>query len=188
MKKSLSKKTILYTHPVFVIGSYNEKGVPNIMAVSWGGICCSEPPCVAISLRKATYSYSNIMTNKAFTVNIPPEKYLKEADYAGIYSGREQNKFEVTGLTPIKSDLVYAPYVKEFPLNLICKVKHIVDIGLHTQFIGEIVDSLADEEVLNETGLPMIEKIQPFIYNSATRTYYGVGQEIKKAYSTLNLK
>ena len=120
------------------------------MAVAWGGICCSSPPCVAVSLRRATYTYGNLMERKAFTVNVPSEGHAREADYVGIASGRKVDKFAASGLTPIRSKLVDAPYVAEFPLVLECRLLRTVEIGLHTQFVGEIVDVKADETVLGE--------------------------------------
>jgi flavin reductase (DIM6/NTAB) family NADH-FMN oxidoreductase RutF len=69
MKKSIGAKTILYPAPVLIVGTYYKNGNPNAMTAAWGGICCSSPPCVTISLRKATYSYSNIVLNKAYTLN-----------------------------------------------------------------------------------------------------------------------
>ena len=182
MKKKIRKKTLLYVHPVFIIGSYDKNNVPNIMAVAWGGICCRTPPCIGISLREATYTYSNIMEQKAFTVNIPSEKYVKESDYVGVYSGKNENKFETTGLSPIKSELVNAPYVKEFPLVMICKLRDTVKIGSHTQFIGEILDVMADDDILNDKGYPVIEEVKPFIYDSSTRSYYRVGTRLSDAF------
>jgi len=79
MKKSLGAKTLIYPNPVWVIGTYDNERKPNVSTIAWGGICCSDPPCVAISLRKATYSYGNIIERKAFTVNVPSEKYIREA-------------------------------------------------------------------------------------------------------------
>ena len=111
MKKSLGAKTLLYPTPVLVVGTYDKAGTPNAAVVAWGGICCSTPPCVAISLRKATYSYGNIVERKAFTISIPSESHARDADYFGMASGRNGNKFVATGLTPIKSELVDAPYV-----------------------------------------------------------------------------
>ena len=122
MKKSIGAKTIVFPTPVFVVGSYDKSGKPNAMVVAWGGICCSTPPCVAIAIREATYTYGNIMARKAFTISIPSEKFIKEADYFGIVSGRTEDKFAATKLTPVKSDLVDAPYVKEFPFILECSV------------------------------------------------------------------
>jgi flavin reductase (DIM6/NTAB) family NADH-FMN oxidoreductase RutF len=93
------------------------------------------------------------------------------------------DKFLVTGLTPVKSDLVDAPYVKEFPLILECKVINIVEIGLHTEFIGEILDVKADSSVLNEKNLPDIEKVKPIIWNIAGMTYHKVGNSVGQAFS-----
>ncbi len=186
MKVSIKKKTLLYTHPVFIVGSYDSNRNPNIMAVSWGGICCSNPPSVAISLRKATLTYHNIMANKAFTVNIPPVNYVKEADYVGILSGRDVNKFAKTGLTPVDSAVVNAPYVQEFPVVLLCKVTHTLEIGSHTQFVAEIADVLADEEVL-EDGMPAIEKVKPFIYDSSKVAYHKIGVKIYDGFTTKEL-
>ncbi|MDP2910764.1 MAG: flavin reductase family protein, partial [Candidatus Omnitrophota bacterium] len=87
MKKSLGAKALVFTTPMWIIGTYDKNGKPNGAAVAWGGIVCSKPPCVAISLRKATYSYGNIMDKKAYTVNVPSEKHIKEADYFGMVSG-----------------------------------------------------------------------------------------------------
>src|SRR5512136_1199407 len=88
MKKSIGAKTIVFPTPVFVVGTYDKAGNPNVMTAAWGGICCSKPPCVAVSLRKATYSYGNIIENKAYTISIPSATYVREADYYGISSGR----------------------------------------------------------------------------------------------------
>lgn len=183
MKKSLGAKTIVYPTPVFVVGTYDKAGKPNVMTAAWGGMCCSKPPCIAISLRKATYTYGNIVGQKAFTISIPSQSYVKEADYFGIASAKKEDKFSVAGLTPMKSDHVNAPYVGEFPFVLECRLLHTVEIGLHTQFIGEIVDVKADEAVIGEDGLPDIQKVKPMIFAPDSRAYYGVGEYLAKAFS-----
>ncbi|MFA5388162.1 MAG: flavin reductase family protein [Candidatus Omnitrophota bacterium] len=183
MKKSLGAKALVFPTPVWIIGSYDKSGKANAAAVAWGGVCCSRPPCVGISLRKATYSYGNIMDKKAFTVNVPSEKYVKEADYFGLVSGKNEDKFARTKLTPVKSELVDAPYIKEFPLILECRVINTVEIGLHTQFIGEILDIKAEEDILGKDGLPDIEKVKPFLYDPEVYTYHGVGKRLGSAFS-----
>lgn len=183
MKKSLGAKTLLYPAPVFIVGSYDKEGKPNAMNAAWGGLCCSSPPCVAVALRKATYTYGNLMEKKAFTVNIPSEEYAREADYFGTVSGSKENKFDKTGLTPVKSELVDAPYIKEFPLNLECKILHIIEIGLHTQFIGEIIDVKIDASLQGNEQQPVIERLKPMLYAPDNNAYYGVGKYIGKAFS-----
>ena len=182
MKKSIGPKTILYPHPVLIVGTYDEKDTPNMAAVAWGGICCSQPPAVSVSLREATLTYHNIKRHEAFTVNIPSRKHVKLADYAGIASGRKVNKFDVTGLTPVKSDLVHAPFVEEFPLSLECRLIHTVEVGLHTQFIGEILDLKAHEEVLGEKGLPDVTKVDAFCYATGNRAYFAIGEFVEQAF------
>ena len=188
MKQSLGAKTIAYPHPVFVVGTYGGDGRPNLMTAAWGGICCSKPPCIAVSLRKATYTHGNITANRAFTVSIPGEAHAKAADYVGIYSGRDVDKFDVTGLTAVKSDLVNAPYVAEFPFVLECTLAHIFELGLHTQFVGEILDVKADPAVLGPNGLPDIEKVRPLLYSSGNQAYYGVGKRVGEAFSLGKVK
>lgn len=183
MKKPLGAKTLIYPTPVLVIGTYDNMGKPNVMTASWGGICCSQPPCVAVSLRKATYTYGNILARKAFTISIPSETYAQAADYFGLASGKETDKFLATKLTPIKSVLVDAPYVKEFPLVLECKLAHVFELGLHTQFVGEVMDVKAEESVMTPDGHVDIEKIRPLVFTPDTQMYYGIGRRIGHAFS-----
>jgi len=183
MKKSLGAKPIIFPTPVLVVGTYDKTGKPNAMTVAWGGICSSRPPCAAISLRKATYSYGNIVERKAFTINIPSETHIKEADYFGIVSGRKKDKLLAAGLTPVRSELIDAPYIKEFPLILECRLIQTIEIGLHTQFIGEILDLKADESVLGEYETLDIEKVRPILFAPESRTYYGLGRYLAKAFS-----
>jgi flavin reductase (DIM6/NTAB) family NADH-FMN oxidoreductase RutF len=183
MKKSLGAKTIIHPTPVVIVGTYDKTGKPNVMTAAWVGICCSRPPCVAVSLRKATYTYGSIVERKAFTINVPSKTHIKEVDYFGMVSGRNEDKFSATRFTPVKSELVDAPYVQEFPFVLECKLLHTVEIGLHTQFIGEIQDIKAEEAILGENGLPDIEKVKPILYVPESMTYYGVGGFLGKAYS-----
>jgi flavin reductase (DIM6/NTAB) family NADH-FMN oxidoreductase RutF len=183
MKKSLGAKTILYPTPVMLVGTYDATGKPNIMTVAWGGICCSSPPCVAVSLRKATYTYGNIVQQGAFTINIPSEKYAATADYCGLVSGKKADKFAETGLMPIRSSLVNAPYIEEFPLVLECKLVHEIELGLHTQFVGEILDVKADVNVLDGKGVLNVEKLQPFFFAPEANAYYGTGKRLGDAFS-----
>lgn len=183
MKKSLGAKTLAYPAPVFVVGTYDVDDRPNIMTASWAGICCSVPPCLAVSLRRATYTYGNILCHKAFTVSIPQQSYARQVDYLGMASGREVNKFKEARLTPVRSTLVHAPYVAEFPVALECRLAHTIELGLHTQFVGEILDVKADETALDAEGRTAIEKVLPFLFDPNTQRYFGVGSCLGEAFS-----
>jgi flavin reductase (DIM6/NTAB) family NADH-FMN oxidoreductase RutF len=183
MKKSLGPKTIVYPTPVFIIGTYDKTGKPNAMTAAWAGICCSKPPCVAISLQRPRYSYGNIMERGAFTVNIPTESHVEVADYFGIVSGRDTDKFAVSGLTPVRGEFVDAPYIQEFPFSLECKVLHTIEIGVHVQFIGEILDIKTDESVLGADGQLDIRRVHPLLYAPGDDAYFGIGSYCGKAFS-----
>src|SRR5512137_352429 len=154
MKQSLGAKTLLFPTPVLMVGTYDNAGKPNLMNAAWGGICCSDPPCVTVSIRKARHSYDSIVERKAFTVGIANEAHMAEADYVGIASGRDADKFRIASLTHVRSELVDAPYAEEFPLVLECRLLHTLEIGIHTQFVGEIIDVKADADVLGDDGHP----------------------------------
>ena len=183
MKKSLGAKTLVYPTPVFVVGTYDPQGKPNVMTASWGGICCSRPPCVAVSLRKATYTHGNLIARKAFTISIPSEAHVRAADHFGLVSGRDVDKFAAAKLTPVRSELVDAPYVKEFPLIVECKLAHTIELGLHTQFVGEVVDVKVDEAALTADGTVDIMKIRPLVFTPDSQAYYGIGAFIGQAFS-----
>ncbi len=183
MKKSLGAKTLIYPAPVFLIGTYDKDGKPNAMAASWSGICCSKPPCLYVSVRKTRLTYKNIKNRKAFTVNIPSAGQMAEADYFGTVSGRKADKFAVTGWTAAKSGLVDAPYIRECSLVLECALLHTLEIGVHTQFVGEIKDVKAEEDILDQDKIPLIEKLKPMIYTPEYGWYYAVGKRLDKAYS-----
>ena len=183
MKKSFGAKTLVFPTPVWVVGTYDAAGKPNAMAAAWGGICCSSPPCLAVSLRKATYTYGNIVERKAFTVSVPSEAFAREADYFGMVSGKTVDKFAAAGLTPVRSALVDAPYVGEFPLVVECRLLQAIEIGLHTQFVGEILDVKAEDSVLDGKGYVDIEKVKPMLFDPEINTYHGVGGLLGHAYS-----
>jgi flavin reductase (DIM6/NTAB) family NADH-FMN oxidoreductase RutF len=138
---------------------------------------------VSISVRKATYTYGNLVERKAFTVSVPSEDHLVEADYMGIASGRDEDKFAVAALTPVRSALVDAPFVGEFPLVLECKVVHVAELGLHTQFVGEILDVKVEESCLGEDGKPSIEKVRPFSWAPPENHYYAMGRQLGRGFS-----
>jgi flavin reductase (DIM6/NTAB) family NADH-FMN oxidoreductase RutF len=181
---ALKPDTILHPHPVLLVGTYGSDGKPDIMNAAWGGICCGDPPCVAVSLREATLTYHNILDNRAFTVGIPSKKQVEIADYVGIVSGRDHDKFRETGLTPQKSEKVNAPVAVELPFSLECSLKEHHKLGLHTIFIGEIMGIQADEDVLGPKGLPDIEKTQAILWGGfGSNHYYAVGEKLGKAFS-----
>jgi flavin reductase (DIM6/NTAB) family NADH-FMN oxidoreductase RutF len=183
MKKSLGPNTLLYPTPVLLVGTYDPDGKPNLMTAAWGGICCSKPVCVNVSLRKATYSYNGIVAHKAFTLGIPSESQVKEADFMGIATGSKVDKFVEIGWTAERSNCVDAPYAAEIPFVLECKLVQAIELGLHTLFVGEVMDVKAEEQILGENGQPDITRLKPLAFIPGARKYYSMGNFAGNAFS-----
>lgn len=183
MKKSFGARTLIYPTPVWLIGTYDQEGRPNAATVAWCGVCSSDPPAVAISLRKSRYTYGNIQDRKAFTVNVATADLVVTADYCGMVSGKKTDKFAAAGMTAVRSDIVDAPYIGECPMVLECRLINQVDIGIHTHLIGEICDVKVETHVLTEDQLPDVMKVQSLIYAPENRSYYGVGRYLGEAFS-----
>jgi flavin reductase (DIM6/NTAB) family NADH-FMN oxidoreductase RutF len=183
MKRSIGQKPFIYPNPDLLVCTYDRDGKPNGLAVGWAGICNSEPPHLAISVRPKRHSHDALVARGEFTACIPSEEHLSRFDYFGIASGRAKDKFEKTGLTPVRSDLVDAPYVAEFPVVLECRVATQVDLPSHTLFIAEILDVKVEEDVLDDDGNPDITRIRPFVYDHTKYEYHGLGGLLGKAFS-----
>ncbi len=181
MKVSIQAATLGFPLPVYMVGTYDKNDVPNVMSASWAGICNSVPPCISVSVRKNRHTYQNIIDTECFTMSVPPSNLVKEADYLGVYSGKTHNKLEHLGLTYEKHNTLNCPIIQEFPLSLVCKLKHTIDLGSHTQFIGEIIDIVIEDNLLVD-GKPSFELLDSFCYDYTNKSYRRIGDKISDAY------
>lgn len=183
MKKSLGPQTLAYPTPVYLVGSYDRDGQANMMNAAWGGICNSQPPSIAVSVRKERYSYDGILHHKAFTINIPSAALSIAADYFGLASGRNVDKVAAAGLTTERATHVNAPLLCECPMVIECRLLNHFELGAHTQMIGEIMDVKIDENCLDNNGNPDITKVDPILFAPGNRAYFKVGEEVGKAFA-----
>ena len=125
---------------------------PNIITIAWTGIVNSQPPMTYISVRPSRYSYDLIRQSGEFVINLTPSKLVRQADWCGVRSGRDVDKFAECHLTPAPANQVSVPLIEECPINLECKVKSIMPLGSHDMFLAEIVGVDIDEEYLDGDG------------------------------------
>lgn len=180
MRKNFGAKAILYPMPVFIIGSYDENGVPDAMNAAWGGI--SEETEISICVSAEHKTTKNIIARGAFTVSIADAENVAACDYVGIVSGnREPEKIKKTGWHAVKSELVDAPLFDELPMTLECKLISYDEKSC--RLVGEIVNVCADEKILDENGKVDLSKFSPITYDPIHHTYRKIGDVVGKAFS-----
>ena len=164
-KKETKPGVSLFPVPVVLVTCADKDGRANIITLAWAGVVCSEPPMVSVSIRPHRYSHGLIKERKEFVVNIPTSDIMKQTDTCGVISGRDNDKFAVTGLTPEPARHVKAPMIKECPVSLECKLKTSIVLGTHEIFIGEVVATHIDESVMSAEGKIDFSKARPFTFD-----------------------
>ena len=180
-KVKLGPQTLVYPQPAFLIGADIDKK-SNFLAVAWSGIACGNPPMVSVAIHHNRYTLEGIKQNMAFSLNVTSKDYAVETDYCGIISGSKTNKVVDCGFTVFYGDLVGVPMIEEYPVNLECKVVHILDLGSHYLVIGEIIETHVSKDCLTD-GEPDVSKIQPIAYmEGQPGDYYSMGENVGKAF------
>lgn len=177
MAKQIWKpSTMLNPVPIIMATCADAAGKPNIITLAWAGTVNSDPPMLSISVRKERYSHSLIKGKGQFAVNLVTQKLAYATDLCGVKSGRNTDKFELTGLTPEKASVIDVPIIKECPVSLECVVKNVLELGSHDMFVAEIVAVQADESLLDEKGKLVLEKADLVCYSHGK--YWTLGKEL----------
>ena len=172
-----SKNAVIVPEGVFIIGTYDENGVPNAMNAAWG----IQSDFGEISLFLAKHKTTeNIKKTGAFTVSFATKNTVVISDYFGIESGNNVNKIEKAGVHVHKSAHVNAPIIEEYPLTLECEVKEWNEE--REMLVGKIVAQQADESILTD-GKIDIGKLQPIMYDASFHVYRVIGEVVGNAFS-----
>ena len=167
---------MLYPLPAVMASCGDQEGRTNIITVAWTGTVCTNPAMVYISVRPQRYSYDIIRRSGEFVINLTTEKLLRAADWCGVRSGRDMDKFEEMHLTPVMGTLKYAPMIKESPVCIECVVTQVLELGSHDMFIAEVRHVFADEKYMDAAGRFDLAKAKPLAYVHGQ--YYGIGRHI----------
>lgn len=180
MSKLLWKPgTMIYPLPAVMVSCGSEISEYNIITLSWTGTICTDPAMCYISVRPSRHSYGIIRKNGEFVINLTTKSLVFAADWCGVKSGREHDKFEEMGLTPVPSTKVRAPMIKESPVNIECVVREIKELGTHHMFISEVVAVNADKKFYDEkSGVFSLAETGPISYIHGK--YYETGKLIGK--------
>lgn len=183
MKKRLGPSDRIYPMPCPVVVSGTLER-PYGLTVAWIGIASGKPPSVAMAIRRTRRTLEAIRETGEFTVNIPRAEDAAVVDYFGLVSGRGRDKFAATGWTLEPAEAVAAPIVTQCPYNLECRVTHELEVGEYALVVGEVVESWADESVLDAAGGEVdVVALDPLVYVPGSREYRRLGEKIADAFA-----
>lgn len=171
--------TMIYPVPAALISCGSTPDEYNLITISWMGTICSNPPMCYISVRPERKSYDIIKKSGEFVINLTNEALAQAADWCGVRSGRDYNKYQKMKLTPVPAEKINAPIIRESPLCIECKVKEIIPLGSHDMFIAEVVNIQADQQYIDPvTDTFDMSKAKLIAYSHGH--YYKLGEEIGK--------
>lgn len=149
---------------------------PNLLTIAWTGIVNTRPAMTYISVRPERYSYGLIRESGEFVINLTTVGLVRAADFCGVRSGRELDKFAHCGLTPVPASEVSAPLIEQSPLSLECRVKQILPLGSHEMFLSEIVAVDVDEQLVDREGKLHLSRAGLAAY--AHGEYFALGERL----------
>lgn len=167
---------MLYPVPAVMVTCQRPGEKPNIITVAWTGTICSDPAMVYISLQKKRYSYDIIRESGEFVINLTTKRLTKAADYCGVRSGKDVDKFAQTGLTPCSSKTVSCPGIAESPVSIECRVTEIKNLGSHDMFLAVVKSVAVEESLLDEKGSLHLERSGLLSYSHGG--YFETGRQL----------
>ncbi len=181
-KVRMGPQTWLFPLPALLIGTVVE-GKVNVMTAAWGSIANAEPPMLCVAIRRSRYSRKGIDPGGAFSVNVASASQFREVDFCGIQSGAKTDKPAKCGFSVSYGTLEKAPLIEQCPLNLECRVAHIVELGTHSLVVADIVEVHVSEACLTDGKLD-VQKLDPLIYlTGPARKYVHAGMAAGDAFS-----
>jgi len=145
--------------PIGFISSLSSEGFVNLAPFSFFNAVCGEPPMIIFSAANRhplKDTLSNVHATREFVVNIVSEDIVEAMNLTAADYAPDINEFEVSGLTPVASDIVRPPRVLESPVNMECRVHDIVKVSDKPMgcsiVIGEVIrfhvrDSIIDKDM-----------------------------------------
>lgn len=173
--KKIGPVNALYPMPTTLVGA-TVNGKANFLAVAHVGILNhGTPQYLSIGLGKMHYSNGGIRENRTFSICLPGENLLVETDYCGIMTGKKTDKAALFDV--FFGELQTAPMIRECPVNMELRLHDILDYSTHDIFIGELVETYADESVLSD-GKIDIARVRPLLFDMASIKYWSLGEAV----------
>lgn len=181
MKRKIGSQNVLYPTPVTIVGAL-VNGKVNFLNVAHVGILnAGAPHLISLGMNKAHHTNIGIRENKTFSVNIPSQDQIVEADYVGLVTGGKVDKSGV--FETFFGELKTAPLIRDCPLSMECRLFDTYELKTHDIFIGEIVATYAEESVLTD-GKVDLSKVRPLLFDMSSVKYWSLGQPVGNCWKT----
>ena len=153
-------KLMLHTvtpRPIAWVSTVSENGVLNLAPFSFFTAITAKPPTICFSPARLPDgskkdTLTNIEATGEFVVNVVSEHLAEKMNDTAIDFPGDVDEFESAGLTPVPSDVVSPPRVKESTIHMESKLYRIVPVGDDgaVVIIGEIVLFHVSDEVVED--------------------------------------
>jgi flavin reductase (DIM6/NTAB) family NADH-FMN oxidoreductase RutF len=176
MKKQIKNTEAIFPMPVLLISTFNEDGSVDVMNAAWGTML--DRDMVALNLTETHRTVQNIKARKGFVIHLADAKHVVEADWFGVVSGsKEPRKFEKSGMTFVKSELVDAPIINELPVAIECAFIEYQNDATGLGVIGKVLRTSVEEDKLKDGKLD-IDSLEAISFDPYTHGYYKVGGRV----------
>jgi flavin reductase (DIM6/NTAB) family NADH-FMN oxidoreductase RutF len=135
--------------PIALVSSVDESNVRNLAPFSYFTACSANPPVVVFCpiLRPvplgAKDTLRNVIATREFVVNIVSEEFVRGMNASAAQVPPEVDEFELSGLTPIASELIKPPRVAESHIHMECRLRQVVEVsdqpGGGSLVLGEVL-------------------------------------------------
>jgi flavin reductase (DIM6/NTAB) family NADH-FMN oxidoreductase RutF len=143
--------------PIAFVSTISAEGIHNLAPFSFFTAISGNPPVVCFSpthRMPPKDTLANIRATGEFVVNIVSEEIAAQMNLCSGDYPPATDEFEISGLTPIPSDLVRPSRVKESRVNMECRVLQIVDVSARplggSLVIGEVLRFHVDDAIVED--------------------------------------
>jgi flavin reductase (DIM6/NTAB) family NADH-FMN oxidoreductase RutF len=145
---------VVVPRPIAFVSTVGSGGAFNVAPFSYFNAITNRPPLVGISITRRAVepkdTLRNIQETGDFVVNVVNEPLLERVVQASGEWPSDVDEFQLTGLSPVPSDLVRSPRVGESPVSLECRLFRIIELGDSFFTVGSILRAHVADEVLSE--------------------------------------
>jgi flavin reductase (DIM6/NTAB) family NADH-FMN oxidoreductase RutF len=146
--------------PIAFVSTLSPEGIPNLAPFSFFTGVSANPPviCFCPMRRRGVLPHKdtlhNITVTREFVVNIVSEEFTQQMNITSAEFPPEVDEFEAAGLTPIPSDLVKPPRVKESHVHMECRLYLLVEVGGEdgsgNLVLGEVLRFHVDDQYFDD--------------------------------------